>query len=170
MKRDCVIGQFLDKAKSMGVTVKMFRNDSVARVNFDLKTTKLTAIVFFDRDGDTAQIMGVDFVEVPIRATDRIYEIIAKFNKKYRWIKLLWDEKKAEVYIQTDVLFSGEDRGVMVWDYLNRMCEIVNSIYPELIHEFWGDIKGKKKTVNNESGKTLDQLIMSEKAKRSRAS
>ena len=164
MTRDEALKAFLDYAEELEVNVKLFEEDYVVKVMFDFNNTSASFLIFFDNDGEGVQIMARDFAHVPKKVFSSITQIINKYNRKYRWIKLEWDETKENLYAQIDLLISGEDCGKIIWGMIFRLGSTIDTIIPQLMSDFWGS-ENREETAKEEESKdssgvtTLDQML-----------
>lgn len=165
MTRDALIKDFLDYSSEEGFHVKLYDEDYVAKVGFNINNTNVSFLVFFDENGDSVEIMARDFAVVPQKMIDSMPVVINKYNRTYRWIKLEWDEQKGNLYSQIDLMTVGEECGKLIWDVIFKICGTIDSLFPHLMNDFWGDDNEKNKakylkTMTNDEKPSLDQVMM----------
>ena len=93
-------------------------------------------LVFFDKDGESAHLAGIDLAQTPEGRFESMVRACNRMNQKYRWVTFSIDDDGA-VACNADVIIDERTAADVTIEMVWHMANIMNKAYPEFMKEAW---------------------------------
>ena len=108
-------------------------------INFgggDFSYTHVSIHLFFDLDGESAQISTMPIANVPVEKTAKVLLTLNECNHKFRWVKFYLDGDN-DIIANADTVFVEQNVGSACHEMVMRTASIIDDAYPDIMKAIW---------------------------------
>lgn len=102
-----------------------------------LKNTRIDIYFQFDADNSNIHIEGLNFVEVPEDAYDKLYSVINSVNLAYRWVKFTLNTANSVLAAEADAVITIDTAADITNELMLRLASIVDDNYATFMKAIW---------------------------------
>ena len=102
----------------------------------DFSYTHVAIHLFFDLDGESAQIATSPIANCPVEKTAKVLLALNDCNHKFRWAKFYLDDDN-DVIANADLVFDEQNAGDACIELVMRTASIIDDAYPDIMKAIW---------------------------------
>ena len=92
--------------------------------------------VFFDMDGESAQVVTSPIVSVPADKTAAVLLAVNSANTRFRWVKFYIDDDN-DLIAEADAIISEPTGGEVLTELVGRTASIIDDVYADFMRAVW---------------------------------
>lgn len=125
---------------------KGVRHDDIATLNsgkfdvvtrWNLEETTVTVRAVFDDNGHTVAIRCYRLAHAKENSLVDVLNTCNELNNRFRWVKFAVDDDN-DVNMEIDCIVNEDTSGEVVLELVQRLCNIADEAYPELMKAIYG--------------------------------